>query len=187
MSFASSVGEIGQADIDHVGEVTARGLLGVEALGCVLRADVAFEIDAEERVALLEQCDVIGTEIAAHGVDEDELALLARAVLDALLALGGGKFGEVGVEFFGRGRLRLDSRSEQQQHGERRHPIPGQRLIQSPPSTARAARTCDQLQGGVGHDGGRLLRNVMPNHRDHALLIGPGEMSCLIRRPRRPR
>src|SRR5262249_23070909 len=81
--------------------------------------------DVEERVSLLEQRGVVGREIAAHGVDEDELALLASALLDTLLALGGGKLGEVGVELFGRGRLRLDGRCQQQQRGQCRHPIPG--------------------------------------------------------------
>jgi hypothetical protein len=79
----------------------ARGLLGVEALGRVLRADVVLELDLEERVALAEQRDVVGREIAPHGVDQDELALGARTLLEALAALRRGQRGEVGVDFVG--------------------------------------------------------------------------------------
>jgi hypothetical protein len=46
---------------------------------------------------------VIDAQIAAHGVDENELALAPGAVLDALLPLGGGKLGKLGVDLVGRG------------------------------------------------------------------------------------
>ena len=97
--------------------MAAGGLLGVEALGGVLRADVAFQLDVEERIALLEQRDVIDAEIAAHGVDEDELAFLAGAVFDALLALGGRQLGEFGVDLLDRG---LGARARHRPDGENR-------------------------------------------------------------------
>src|SRR5215204_4529990 len=78
-----------------------RGFLGVEALSGVLRTDIAFQLDGEERIALLKQCNVIDAEIAAHGVDENELAFLAGALLDALLPFGGRQFGKISVNFFG--------------------------------------------------------------------------------------
>ena len=83
------------------GEMASGGFLRIEPLGSVLRADVTFKLHAEERKALLEQRDMVDAQVAAHGVDEGELALVAGAVFEALLAFGGGKPGELGVYLLG--------------------------------------------------------------------------------------
>jgi hypothetical protein len=96
------------------------GFLRIEPLGGVLRADVAFKLHVEKWKALLEQRDVIDAQIAAHGVDENELALAPGAVLDALLPLGGGKLGNLGVDLVGRG-LGSGSRRTRQRSTSRKN------------------------------------------------------------------
>src|SRR5213079_3099767 len=61
-----------------------------------------------------------GALAAAHGVDEDELALLAGAVLELLHALGGGELCEVGVELVDRRGLGDCARQAVKQYGKRR-------------------------------------------------------------------
>ena len=69
------------------------GLLGDQALGGILRADVAGDVERQKRIAAAEQVDVRGGLAAAHGVYEDELALVPCAVLDAPGPLLGGQAG----------------------------------------------------------------------------------------------
>ena len=82
--------------------MASRRLFGVETLGCVLRADIAFERYVEERIALPEQRDMVDAQAAAHGVDEDEPALFAGAVLEALLPFGRRQGSKLFVDFLGR-------------------------------------------------------------------------------------
>src|SRR5262249_37595190 len=85
------------------GEMASGGFLRIEALGRVRRADVALKLHREKREALLEQRDMIDAQVAAHGVDEHELAFAAGAPLESVLTLGAGKAGELGIDLLGRG------------------------------------------------------------------------------------
>jgi hypothetical protein len=98
--------EVGERHVDDVGEVSPGGFLRIQALGRILRPDVALELDLEERVALAEQLDMIGREVPPHGMDDDELALGARPILHALAAHVGRECGKIGVNFVGCGALR---------------------------------------------------------------------------------
>src|SRR5262249_36271444 len=91
-------------------QMGADGLRGVGALGGVLRADLARYVERQERIALAEQVDVTGAELAPQRVDEDELAFPAGAVLDALRALGSRPSCELGVKLLDRRETFLGGR-----------------------------------------------------------------------------
>jgi hypothetical protein len=79
-------GEVGNRQVHDVGEMPTGGLLGQEALGGVLRADVGL-VDVQPRIALLEQGDVIARLLTAVGVHDHHAALTARALDEHALAL----------------------------------------------------------------------------------------------------
>src|SRR5215467_1824149 len=93
------------------------GLLRIEALGRVRRADVAFKLHREKWKTLLEECEVVDAQVAAHGMDEGELALAAGAIFESFLALGGGNLGELGVDLLRRGLGRGDRRECERSDG----------------------------------------------------------------------
>lgn len=101
----------------------AGGLLGDQALGGVLRPD-AGGVDGDERIAPGEQGDMRLVEIVAPGVDEDQLAFMAGALLQPRLALRRRKCGQLGIEPLGGrelGGLRLDRERAGNDQSRRRH------------------------------------------------------------------